>query len=142
VTDPLTHLTAALDAAQRDAEAARDAHCGVYASTGDAEWYYDPTDGIFTKPHGIQVTPGVPYVDPDVEPHLARHDPQATLRRIAAERKTLALHQSIPGSTPDGDGTVCGECANVGREEVEGEPYPCPTVRNMAEGYGWSEETP
>jgi hypothetical protein len=76
--------------------------------------------------------------------HIVRHDPEAVLRRVAAERKTLAEHESTPA---DFDGTrrclACGGytvqpgVGSVGYRKV----WPCPTIRNLAEGWGWTEET-
>ena len=76
--------------------------------------------------------------------HAARHDPAAVLRRIAADRKTLEEHKPTPA---DFDGIcrclVCGcytirpGLGPVGYQKV----WPCPTIRNLAEGWGWTEET-
>ncbi|MFE2969894.1 hypothetical protein ACFXKC_40755 [Streptomyces sp. NPDC059340] len=66
--------------------------------------------------------------------------PHAVLRRIDRERQILELHKPTKGDAHDGGTTVCDTCANASREEVEGEPYPCATVRLLAECWGWTEE--
>lgn len=74
------------------------------------------------------------YVATDVERstavHIALHDPETELRRCAAERKTLALHRV---EEPEQD-RLRGFCAHCGWR------FPCPDVRNLAEGYGITEE--
>jgi hypothetical protein len=63
--------------------------------------------------------------------HIALNDPKAVLRRCAADRKLLHLHDDEP-STPS---VLDGYCANCGWLR------PCPTVRLLAEGYGYQEAT-
>lgn len=59
--------------------------------------------------------------------HIALHDPRSVLRRIAGERKTLDACTDIL-SAPDGwEYTDAPELAKA-------------AVRNMAEGWGWTEE--
>jgi hypothetical protein len=75
--------------------------------------------------------------------HIALNDPHSVLCRVAAERKTLAEHEPTPA---DFDGTrrclACGGytvhpgVGSAGYRKV----WPCPTIRNLAEGYGWTEE--
>lgn len=57
--------------------------------------------------------------------HIARHSPTSVLRRIAADRKTL------------------DDCDDVLHDFVFGafRQLAYDTVRNLAEGYGWTEET-
>lgn len=71
----------------------------------------------------------------DLAQHIALHDPESVLRRCAADRKLLELHRPMDH---EGEMAVfCSEC------DVSGDyPYfPCQTLRILAEGYGWSEQT-
>lgn len=53
--------------------------------------------------------------------------------RIAADRKLLELHHDVGGK--------CAECAQ-GYELMDWGPnFPCQTIRHVAEGWGWTEET-
>lgn len=66
--------------------------------------------------------------------HAARHDPAAVLRRIAADRKTL---------------DDCMKAVEVARRYKEDDPSSWSpwsrlayrTIRNLAEAWGWTEET-
>jgi hypothetical protein len=60
--------------------------------------------------------------------HIALNDPHSVLCRVAAERKQLDLHRPEPGQHPD----FCG---------YDKHQLPCPSVRLLAEGWGWTEET-
>lgn len=145
MTDPLTYLTAALDAAQRDAEAAG----------GDA-WSLghivirDMVDGKATEvdrvPDGVVVgADGRGVVAAEhlgrAAAHVLRNDPASVLRRIAADRKILAEH--APGDNESGvydsECRTCWGPDSARGECVQAKPYPCTTVRNMAEGWGWTE---
>lgn len=81
--------------------------------------------------------------------HVARHSPAAVLRRIAADRKMLALH-TTPHTVvelavePVGE-LFCGECDGQCTHKGEAEctlcgQDGCTTVRLLAEGWGWTEE--
>jgi len=64
--------------------------------------------------------------------HIAANDPASVLRRCAADRKLLELHAQ--DSLPNGiDLDECRTCGGVN------EPWPCPTLLTLAEGYGWTE---
>lgn len=70
--------------------------------------------------------------------------PASVRRRCAADRKMLALHNT-PGTVfPDaaymGDNRWCVGCGygNDG-EPLTQEVNDCPTLRALAEGYGWTE---
>jgi hypothetical protein len=56
------------------------------------------------------------------------------LRRIAADRKTLARHQPkevVYGIGPVGRILACS---------YDPHPWPCPDITDLAEGYGWKED--
>ncbi|TKA04556.1 hypothetical protein [Actinacidiphila oryziradicis] len=86
VTDPLAYLATVLDAAQRDAEAARDAtfakdgHCVVTGPFGDGDALGTVQSEVSEAIIG-ESDDDVPF---PFARHIARHGPQATLRRIAA----------------------------------------------------------
>lgn len=117
-------LREAMDAAQRDAEAAG----------GDAWRLQDhPSDIV-----AIYDSKGEPVVYDEGWPteaqkaHIVRHAPAAVLRRIAADRKTLARHQpkEVCGIGPAGGILACS---------YDPHPWPCPDIIDLAEGYGWAE---
>ena len=121
VTDPMVvWLREAMDAATRRAEAAA-------AETGSAEWEYRAAQFTHftlnaTGSPGFMVA-DVDYLDPAPGKFMADNDPAAVLRRIAADRKTLddcddVLHDFVFGAF---------------RKLAED------TVRNLADGYGWTE---
>lgn len=84
---------------------------------------------------------------PGTAGHVTRHDPGAVLGRCAADRKILELHQPVAcgafGCDCDSKCESCDwtESQERGQEPSWGYPdshvYPCPTVRAVAEGYGW-----
>jgi succinylarginine dihydrolase len=135
-------LREAMDAAERDAEAA--------SKDGTPDWY--------AKEHfAVADAAGEPVVydegrpTPDQVRHIVRHDPAAVLRRIAADRQQLAQHAAVPdhGRLSDHGAcdkfgcddaheqpTVCRSCRNYAGDPIEA---PCPTIENLAEGWGWSE---
>ena len=100
-------------------------------STG--AWVSDEFDGI------VVFGDGHPSEAQSI--HIALHDPESVLRRCAADRKLINLHQP--------DGWTCKVCANEEQadENSEGEyhwsrpglAFPCPTIEALAEGYGWTE---
>lgn len=76
------------------------------------------------------------------------HDPASVLRRCAADRRMIQRHQPINcrdfGCDCD---TCCATCRwtesqETGREAVWGSVdthvFPCPTIRDLADGYGWT----
>jgi hypothetical protein len=80
--------------------------------------------------------------------HIARHDPARVLADVASKRKILALHSEATGftmgytenfdygRTPN----ACNECGTADEYAV---PWPCPTLRALAQPYagaeGWQE---
>jgi hypothetical protein len=133
-------LRDAMDAAQRDAEAAggdawtvADARLIDVSEAGLVE--VGRTVGTLVVGGGRRILTGVPAV----LPHIARNGPTAVLRRIAAGRKILELHQPVPG-WPD-ECTMCLSDRGSWPETWSGDNYPCQTVRLLADGWGWTEET-
>lgn len=139
-------LRETLDAVQRDAEAA--------AKEEEPDWSDGGEYGesVTTEPHGQYVAVGpwdCPLPD-GVRRHIARHDPTAILRQIDRHRKILDLH-TTPHTVielavePVGE-LFCGECDGPCTHKGEAECVlcgqdGCDSLRLLAEGYGWTEET-
>lgn len=110
-------LRETMDAAGHDAEAA-----------GGDEWRGQdhPSDTV-----AIYDSKGEPVVYDEGSPteaqqtHIVRHGPAAVLRRIAADRKTLTECEAAF----DWDNRGATSLAET-------------TIRNLAEGYGWTGATP
>jgi hypothetical protein len=136
--DPVAFLATTLAAAQREAERAA-VETGAPGWRGSDSGLY--SDDASNHP-GPFLADAYGYTAPEVVAHIVRHDPQATLRRIAADRKTLALHQT-PGrmyeyaGAPPRETAICRVC----RYQEPMSEDPCETVRLLAEGWGWTEET-
>lgn len=153
----LVWLRAAMDAAQHDAEAAGDEQWRAVDTPTGPEVHVgagDDVDGKWYR-EGMGVDAAYrcddPYDDCDearrgylAEARLiaAHAHPAAVLRRIAADRKLLDLH-TTPHTVVDGfcveEGARCthrgeAECVICGQDG-------CDTVRLLAEGWGWTEET-
>ena len=120
-------LRATLDAAQADAEAATRGPWHVTEYEAGSDYGFDA--GVGTAPGEVDVV-GHGYEGGGCERvqdarHIVRHNPAAVLRRIAADRKTVddcddVLHDFVFGAF---------------RKLAED------TIRNLAEGWGWTEET-
>lgn len=162
MTSPLDFLRATHAAAQAEAEAARDvdyARCGAWEARGPYPAACGEADGV-SRPRGnLRSEIGTDDIFLDAElpwnliPHMARHDPAATLRRIAADRKLIADLLAEPHEVVEGDcwytcaaatekhdgGTTCddtrlGKPCDCGRDaRVERR------VCLIAEGWGWTE---
>jgi hypothetical protein len=94
--------------------------------TSSADWEYQEHGSrlVATSPPGFMVA-DVDYYDPAPGKFMAAHDPAAVLRRITADRKTLEdCEDAIIGWTYD-------ETKELARD----------TIRNIAEAWGWTEET-
>lgn len=82
-------------------------------------------------------------LDPNLAEHVALNDPASVLRRCAADRKLLALHNTPGVIFPDAaymdDNRWCVGCGfgNDG-EALTPEVNDCPTLNALAEGYGWT----
>lgn len=135
MTDPLAFLSATLDAAQKTAEAAR--------GDKDGAWRPDdfpyPGSGRIVDSNGDVVVYDEGSPNEDQAAHIVANDPAAVLRRIAADRQLIELHaeSDFPYNPDDGPGDYswtarCDGCY---------EDAPCTTLRVIAEGWGWTEET-
>lgn len=148
ITYAVTRLTTALDAAEAEAEAARDGDSG--------EWFVGYKWNVYrvedTAPHDDEEENRlVVYGDVQAQSeHIAANSPKAVLRRIKADRELLAdllaekhmvndgdCWYTCPAATQERDG---GETCNDG---LEGEPCDCGRderverrIRIIAEGWG------
>lgn len=147
-TDPLVFLRATLDAAEEAANKAA-ALCGCHPPAPSWAFGDESTDGrilVVGDPH-----PGTrrrlhrrwngSYGDMFAANHIVLHDPAAVLRRIAADRKKIAEHPVVTGwDGSSHNGRVCATCAQDAHDGgLSGDPYPCTTLRLVAEGWGWTE---
>lgn len=149
--DPLAWVRAEMDAAEKVALAAQ-------AETGprwrsyykqvlapDSKYGEDPADANTAE----------------AATHIARHGPDAVLRRIAADRKLLELHPQMTYRSKASEGALrsmygphwearlsrlddryCETC-HIEDGVISPDPQgrPCDTVRLIAESWGWTEET-
>jgi hypothetical protein len=110
---------------------------------------------VFTDPRELHVA-DTSDIQSRIAEHIALHDPDRVLRRIAAERKILARHYSEPHplarprpfgrKTVDyGDlGPVCAGCSGVDDPFIHQIPWPCDNILDLASGWshmpGYREE--
>lgn len=132
--DPLAFLNAIHAAVQAEAEAARDEARDGHWRRGDGAIHAESTgEELVLGPYG--------HLDEALGTHMARHDPAAVLRRIAADRKLIAAHP-ITSDVRDVRHSSFG-CRTCHRwdDGIEGRGY-CDTITVIAEGWGWTAETP
>lgn len=111
LADPAAYLAAALDAAEATANAAADGWGYL--------WYTDLGN----------------VLSPAKATHVADNSPEHVLRLVAAHRKLLAMH--VPGGDKGDDCLGC--CEGMNRyEELIYDWWPCPTIKLLAEAYGWT----
>jgi hypothetical protein len=139
-TTPLAYLHATLDAVEQEAEAARPGPWTVWNAHHNVAVVHDSGQrsgsGLPLGP--LVVSASSDHALPDAV-HIARHDPAAVLRRIAADRKILAAHP-ITRDVRDIRITRFG-CRTCHKRDdrVDGRGY-CDTLIALAEGWGWTEE--
>jgi hypothetical protein len=141
--DIVGFVTAQLDEEQAGAEAARDAHIGLYATEGDAEWRVaEGGEGVWTEQHGINVVvDGHGYLRDAVAEHIARHDPARVLAEVAAKRRVLERHRRprSPAEIPTGvDSRCCVGCGFLGDTGIPPRTpdiNDCPELRDLAAPY-------
>lgn len=139
-------LTTAMDAAQRDAEAAREGAEGRWRRDGfpyrEAGRIEDDLGSVVVYNEGSPTE--------EQATHIARHNPAAVLRRIAADRKLIADLLDERHVVADDPWFSCaaaterdGGCSEAGRW---GKPCDCGRderverrLRIIAEGYGRGE---
>ncbi|MGW2371735.1 DUF6221 family protein [Kitasatospora sp. NPDC001683] len=131
--DLVDWLRAELDRVEQTAQAA--------AAPDGPTWTHNPGDHWL-----ISGESGHPLVYDEGTPtgeqarHIALWDPAKVLRRVATDRQIIDEHQSIPGAGLDGTRCVAMDaCTSCGTYDEYGVPWPCRTIRSLAEGYGWTE---
>lgn len=119
----LTWLRDAMDAAQRDAEAA-----GGYELMQRLNWSWDELQAtsIYLRRYCLdfltpiadhqQVKNDVDSPTEEQQAHIVRNSPAAVLRRIAADRKLLDLHTDVAGK--------CVECTQATNPATGGPTSP------------------
>lgn len=133
--DLAARLLAAIDETERIARAAADGDSGDWF-VGDKWNVYRRED---TTPLDDEATNALVVYDNvhDQSVHIVHNDPQAVLRRCAADRKILELHNDpVRGFST----LQCATCVGSWATE-EGEDWPCGTLRALAAAYGITEET-
>jgi hypothetical protein len=134
VTDPLAFLRDALDAAEARAEAARDGDSG--------EWFVGDKWNVYRveneAPHDeIEENRLVVYGNVCAQSeHIVANSPAAVLRRIAADRKILALYEKAHAEYP-ADGHAYDWESDTGRARTAALEE---AIRVLAEGWGWTGE--
>jgi hypothetical protein len=144
--DVLGWLDAAITAATGKAEAAIAFGDGFHPGPDAATHVYGTG---FGGPYLQVVVPGFDGQAEAAAEHFALYGPESVLRRCAADRKLLELHEPVPNhgrfSEPecpdDCDGQHNGPPVCMACRDYAGDPLnaPCLTVRLLAEGYGWTE---
>lgn len=91
---------------------------------------------------GLVLFEGVELHEDEIA-HIMLHDPASVLRRCAADRKLLALHDTPGNVFPDGayldDNRWCVGCGyGNDAEPLTPDVNDCPTLVALAEGYGWT----
>ncbi|GHB55586.1 hypothetical protein GCM10010331_49270 [Streptomyces xanthochromogenes] len=126
----LLWLRKTMAAAERDAEAAGGDEWRRQAHPSDTVAIYDSEDEPVVYDEGSP--------SEEQQAHIICNSPAAVLRRIAADRKLLELHQPVPG-WPD-ECTTCLSDRGSWPETWSGDTCPCRTIRLLAESWGWSGE--
>ena len=73
--------------------------------------------------------------------HIALNGPDDVLRRCTADRRLLERHQPQQDGSAFPDSMQCRTCSQDGGDGYQYlVPAPCPTLRDLAEGYGWAGE--
>ncbi|MGW3383270.1 DUF6221 family protein [Streptomyces albogriseolus] len=136
--DLLAWLESAITRAEDLARAAADKEQDASWSDGGEYGENVHTDGVASA---VVVGPWG-YLPDATRTYIAANDPASVLRRCTADRKLLELH--APMEDPDvvgRDHLHCQTCAAPVLGELDNVAFPCSTVRALAEGYGWTEET-
>lgn len=83
------------------------------------------------------------YGSAAVASHVAAFDPAMVLQLVAATRAVLELHTPIVAVSdfpqPETREQRCSRCCDIDARGHEWEPlpWPCPTLRAVAAGWGW-----
>jgi hypothetical protein len=133
VDDFVSRLLAAIEETEQLAKACGEP--GLYGS-----WYY-AVGGETVRSAGNDHVACGPWngpVEADYARHIVRHDPEAVLRRCAADRRTVERHMPrVAVQGPYEGELICG-CSD-GADEWHATRFPCEDVRDRADAYGLSD---
>lgn len=141
MTDLVSRLLEAITAKEEKAHAAIEEAASRDDPEGVTEWYASPSGGLYYKDTNNCFATG-PYggdVPTAARTLIVDNDPSSVLRRCAADRAIVQQHSP---DRSDPEELVCGVCIEPGYIGVEScldwplVPYPCPTLRWVAAGYG------
>lgn len=127
-------ILAAIDHAEKLAQAV--------AQDTEPEWspgHEHLSDYVSTAEYGSAVTCGLyGYMGWELRQYIALNDPRSTLRRCAADRRTMQRHQqqTIETSRWDPKPIICGYCSHV----PDAVDWPCLDVVDLADRYGCNIE--
>jgi hypothetical protein len=117
----------------------------VYGAPGDG--YGPPADFEITDAHGAEIVDHLAYEGGGIHhgptaDHVARHDPDAVLRRCEADRRILARHNVDPAKATWSDATACAGCGTYGDCDwpVTDNLNDCPELLDLAHAYGITGE--
>lgn len=138
--DVVPRILAAIDETERDARAATQ---GPWRHTPEKHWRKPGTawceEAVFAGPVGADAVCVAGTGNSD-DPqsmadaaHIARHDPDAVLRRCAADRRRLERHTPIPDHGRFSDDWA-NECPNPGDCDCGERPKVCGACRDQAGG--------
>lgn len=141
-------ITQQVDEAERRAQACdatdwRHVFDGVIVDRDTDGWQHAPDNAriasiAYERIYWSTNPPHSPEAD-----HIVTHDPDAVLRRCKADRKILAEHAPQPDGSGFPDSQQCRTCSNAGGDGYHYlAPTPCPTLRALAEAYGYTGEAP
>jgi hypothetical protein len=127
-------------AAWLQAQLATDEALARAATPGPWETRYGFPAYVSAPGSGVTINAVTADMEPADAAHIAANDPAATLARIEATRKVLALHEvsSWYSEVLDAWIATCSSCSTPEDE------MPCPTIHALASQYadrdGWREE--
>ncbi len=155
-TDPPAWVRAEMDAAEEVALAATKGPWRATHREDGTHHVFAASDRKVHRDGGYPADWPPEVVNPAADAdHIARHDPAAVLRRIAADRALLDDLLAERHYVNDGDCWYTCRAATEERDggencndEERGKPCDCGRdtrihryVRHLAEGWGWTEET-
>lgn len=79
-------------------------------------------------------------VQPGAAGLMVAHSPEFVLRRCRADRRLLERHRPQQDGSGFPDSMQCRTCSQDGGDGYQYlVPSPCPTLRDLADAYGWTE---
>jgi hypothetical protein len=132
-------LAVRLDEAERGAKATARRYGPAWSASGGS-LYDESNPSVHPGPFATGVWGDL---DDEVAEHIARHDPDRELRRVAGDRQIVALHE--PARVWTGSSYADGKCSTclISESDLYGNEYetvPCPTLRALAVPYADHED--